>query len=157
MCSSDLVLADFYIADVGQNLFEEVDVALAPRRGGENYGWNVMEGMHCFQPASGCNQAGLTLPVIEYTHAQGACSITGGVVYRGCRLPGYAGTYFYGDYCAAFIRSFRMLNGQAVDQRDWTAVLGRNISAITSFGMDDEGEVYIVDQQGEVYKVVPAS
>jgi len=153
----DRATGDFYIADVGQNLFEEVDVALAPRRGGENYGWNVMEGMHCFQPASGCNQAGLTLPVVEYTHTQGACSITGGVVYRGCRLPGYAGTYFYGDYCAAFIRSFRMQSGQAVDQRDWTAALGRNISAITSFGMDDEGEVYIVDQQGEVYKVVPAS
>jgi glucose/arabinose dehydrogenase len=153
----DRATGDFYIGDVGQNLFEEVDVALAPRRGGENYGWNVMEGLHCFQPASGCNQTGLTLPVLEYTHAQGACSITGGVVYRGCRLPGYAGTYFYGDYCAAFIRSFRTLSGQAVDQRDWTAALGRNITAITSFGVDDEGEVYIVDQQGEVYKVVPAS
>jgi glucose/arabinose dehydrogenase len=152
----DRATGDFYIADVGQNTVEEVDVALAPRRGGENYGWNVMEGTRCFQPASGCNQAGLTLPVVEYTHGQG-CSITGGVVYRGCRLPGYAGTYFYADYCTAFIRSFRMQGGLAVDQRDWTAALGRGVNAPTSFGVDDEGEVYIVDQDGEVYKVVPAS
>jgi glucose/arabinose dehydrogenase len=152
----DRATGDFYIADVGQNAFEEVDVALAPRRGGENYGWNVMEGLHCFQPASGCNQAGLTLPVLEYPHSQG-CSITGGAVYRGCRLPGYAGTYFYADFCTAFIRSFRTQAGQVVDQRDWTAALGRGVNAPTAFGVDDEGEVYIVDQDGEVYKVVPAS
>jgi len=79
------------------------------------------------------------------------------VVYRGCRLPGYAGTYFYADYCSRFIRSFRMQGGQAVDRRDWTAALGRGINAPTAFGRDDEGEVYIVDQDGEVYKVVPAS
>jgi hypothetical protein len=78
-------------------------------------------------------------------------------VYRGCRLPGYAGTYFYADYCSGFIRSFRMQGGQAMDRRDWTAALGRGINAVTAFGRDDEGEVYIVDQDGEVYKVVPAS
>ncbi len=152
----DRETGDLFLADVGQNAVEEVDFAAAPRRGGENYGWNIMEGTRCFQPASGCNQAGLTLPVLDYTHSEG-CSITGGVVYRGCRLPGYAGTYFYSDYCTAFIRSFRMQGGQAVDRRDWTAALGRGLNAPTSFGRDDEGEVYIVDQDGEVYKVVPAS
>jgi len=152
----DRETGDLFLADVGQNAVEEVDFAAAPRRGGENYGWNIMEGSRCFAPPSGCNQTGLTLPVLDYTHSEG-CSITGGVVYRGCRLPGYAGTYFYSDYCTAFIRSFRMQGGQAVDRRDWTAALGRGINAVTAFGRDDEGEVYIVDQDGEVYKVVPAS
>jgi glucose/arabinose dehydrogenase len=152
----DRATGDLYVADVGQGAVEEVDVALAPRRGGENYGWNVMEGSRCFAPSSGCNQAGLTLPVLEYLHSGGACSITGGVVYRGCRLPGYAGHYFYADYCSGFIRSFRMQGGQAVDQRDWTAALGRGVDNVTSFGLDDEGEVYIVDQDGDVFKVVPA-
>jgi hypothetical protein len=152
----DRSTGDLFIADVGQNAVEEVDVAVAPRRGGENYGWNVMEGSRCFQPASGCNQNGLTLPVVEYTHSEG-CSITGGVVYRGCRVPGYAGTYFYADFCTGLIRSFRMQGGQAVDRRDWTAALGRGVNSVTAFGVDDEGEVYIVDQDGEVYKVVPAS
>jgi glucose/arabinose dehydrogenase len=154
--SFDRVTDDLYVADVGQNAVEEVDVAVAPRRGGENYGWNVMEGSRCFFPPSGCSQAGLTLPVLEYLHAGEACSITGGYVYRGCRLPGYAGTYFYGDYCAGFIRSFRLQGGQAMDQRDWTAALGRGVQNVVSFGQDDEGEVYIVDQDGEIYKVVPA-
>jgi glucose/arabinose dehydrogenase len=154
----DRQTGDLFIGDVGQGAVEEVDFAAAPRRGGENYGWNTMEGSRCFSPPSGCNQTGLTLPVVEYTHVQGNCSITAGVVYRGCRLPGYAGHFFYADYCSGLIRSFRMQGGQAVDQRDWTAALGRGvIGSVTSFGRDDEGEVYIVDQDGEVYKVVPGS
>ncbi len=152
----DRSTGDLFIADVGQSAVEEVDFAAAPRRGGENYGWNTMEGSRCYQPASGCNTSGLALPVVEYTHADG-CSITGGVVYRGCRLPGYAGTYFYADYCTGFVRSFRMQGGQVTDRRDWTAALGRGLDSPTAFGLDDEGEVYIVDQDGEIYKVVPAS
>ena len=153
----DRATGDLFIADVGQSAVEEVDFAAAPRRGGENYGWNIMEGSRCFAPASGCTTTGLTLPVVEYTHSQGNCSITGGVVYRGCRLPGYAGHYFYADYCSGMIRSFRMQGGQVADARDWTVALGRGIDNVTAFGRDDEGEVYIVDQDGEVYKVVPAS
>lgn len=151
----DHATGDLFIADVGQSAVEEVDFAPAPRSGGENYGWNVMEGSQCYQPASGCNRAGLTLPVVQYTHADG-CSITGGVVYRGCRLPGYAGTYFYSDYCSNFVRSFRMQGAQAIDMRDWTSALGRGLTNVTAFGRDDEGEVYIVDQDGEIYKIVPA-
>ncbi len=101
--SFDRATGDLYIGDVGQNRFEEVDVGVASRRGGENYGWNRMEGNACFQPSSGCAMAGLTLPVLDYGHGDG-CSIIGGYVYRGCRMPGYAGTYFYGDYCAGFVR-----------------------------------------------------
>jgi hypothetical protein len=130
-------------------------VGLFTRRGGENYGWNVMEGTRCFDPPSGCPTAGLTLPVAEYSHGEG-CSVTGGYVYRGCRLPGYHGTYFYGDYCTGFIRSFRLENGRAVDERDWTANLSRDVDALSSFGVDGEGEIYIVDHFGEVFRIVPA-
>ncbi len=154
--SFDRSTGDLYIGDVGQSRLEEIDVGLASRRGGENYGWNVTEGSQCFQPATGCNRTGITLPVAEYGHADG-CSVTGGVVYRGCRLPGYAGTYFYSDFCGAFVRSFRLVNGQATDARDWTAELGRGLSRPTAFGTDADGEVYLVDQDGEIYKIVPAS
>jgi hypothetical protein len=70
-------------------------------------------------------------------------------------MPGYHGTYFYGDYCAGFIRSFRLQNGRAADVRDWTADLGRDVDNLSSFGVDADGELYIVDHQGEVFKVVP--
>ena len=154
--SFDRATGDLLIGDVGQNAFEEVDVGLVSRRGGENYGWNVMEGNHCFDPPAGCNAGGLTLPVIEYSHGDG-CSITGGYVYRGCRMPGYHGTYFYGDYCTSIIRSFRLQNGAATDQRDWTAALSSGVDAISSFGVDGDGELYIVDHTGEVYRIVPGS
>jgi hypothetical protein len=72
-------------------------------------------------------------------------------------MPGYAGTYFYADLCSGFIRSFRLEGGRAVDQRDWTAALGGGLDTIVSFGVDGAGEVYIVDLDGEVYKIVPAS
>ncbi len=152
----DRATGDLYIGDVGQNAREEVDVGLASRRGGENYGWNVMEGTRCFLPAADCPAAGLTLPVLDYGRSDG-CSITGGVVYRGCRMPGYQGTYLYGDYCTAMIRSFRLVGGQPLDQRDWTAALGRGIGSISSFGVDADGEVYILDlDDGEVYRIQPA-
>jgi glucose/arabinose dehydrogenase len=154
--SFDRATGDLYIGDVGQNRVEEIDVGLASRRGGENYGWNRTEGSQCFSPGSGCDRNGITFPVAEYGHAEG-CSVTGGVVYRGCRLPGYAGTYFYSDFCSAFVRSFKLVNGQATDARDWTAQLGRGLDRPTSFGTDADGEVYLVDQDGEVHKIVPAS
>ncbi|HKC13574.1 MAG TPA: PQQ-dependent sugar dehydrogenase [Vicinamibacteria bacterium] len=152
----DRVTGDLYIGDVGQNLHEEVDVALAPRRGGENYGWNIMEGLSCYAPSSGCNQAGLTLPVLDYGHDQG-CAIIGGVVYRGCLMPGYAGAYFYGDECSAFVRSFRLQGGKVTDERDWTASVGKGLQNISSFGVDADGEVYIVEYAGRLFKIVPAS
>jgi glucose/arabinose dehydrogenase len=150
----DRANGNLLIADVGQNAWEEVDLGSSSRRGGENYGWNVTEGNHCFRPASGCSSSGLTLPIFEYDHNQG-CSITGGVVYRGCRMPGYQGTYFFSDYCTSFIKSFRIENGAAVDVRDWTSSLGRGLDNVTSFGTDADGEVYIVDRDGEVYQIVP--
>jgi glucose/arabinose dehydrogenase len=151
----DRQTGDLYIGDVGQSQVEEVDVGLASRKGGENYGWNVTEGSRCFRPASGCSMAGITLPVTEYSHNDG-CSISGGVVYRGCRMPGYAGTYFYSDFCTAFLRSFRLQNGQAAETRDWTQTLGTRFQSVSAFGVDDSGEVYVLDYgAGAVYRLEP--
>lgn len=141
-----------FIADVGQARFEEVDV-VAANRGGVNYGWNIMEGVSCFNSSS-CNQQGLELPVITYDRSGGACSITGGFVYRGASLPEIAGHYFYSDYCAGFLKSFRYQNGSAVEQRVWDV---GSIGSITSFGEDAAGELYMTSSSGRVYRIVRRS
>jgi glucose/arabinose dehydrogenase len=151
--SVDRPTGDLYIGDVGQSRVEEIDVDPGTRRAGANYGWRLMEGSQCYNPASGCASAGLTPPVYEYTHAEG-CSVTGGAVYRGCRMPALAGTYFFSDYCSALVRSFRYANGQATELRDWGAGL-RGLDSPTSFGLDAAGELYIVDYDGEVYRLEP--
>jgi glucose/arabinose dehydrogenase len=153
--SFDRATGELYIADVGQSAREEINVAPAGR-GGQNYGWSIMEGTACFRPASGCPTGGLTLPVLDYTRGVGG-SVTGGYVYRGCRMPGYAGTYFYGDFVSGAIRSFRLQNAQAADQRDWSDTVGRGIGNISSFGQDAQGELYIVDYDGEVYRLTPGT
>ena len=151
--SFERATGNLYIGDVGQNALEEIDVGLASRAGGENYGWNVTEGTACFNPARGCDTTGITMPVLEYRHSDG-CSVTGGVVYEGCRMPDLVGTYFYGDFCTGFVRSFRLVNGVATETRDWTPGL-EGIGGISSFGTDAEGEVYVVDYGGEVYRLEP--
>ena len=160
--SFDRLTGDLYLADVGQAQWEEVDFRPAPRSAGENYGWDIYEGAHCPNPSCGgtCpGLANLVLPVVEYQHAAGACSVTGGHVYRGCRMSALRGTYFYGDYCAALIKSFRMSGGAVTGHQDRTAELspggGLAINQITSFGEDGRGEIYVVDRGGEVFKVVP--
>jgi hypothetical protein len=149
----DRPTGDLYIGDVGQNRIEEIDVGLATRRGGENYGWRITEGTQCFNPSSGCDRSGLTPPVYEYSHAEG-CSVTGGVVYRGCRVPALAGTYFFGDFCSGLVRSFRLANGQAGELRDWSSAT-RGVNSPTSIGLDAAGELYIVDYDGELYRLEP--
>ena len=136
-----------YLADVGQDSREEVNVAPAGT-GGQNYGWNIMEGLQCFRDSS-CSREGLTLPVLEYSSTEG-CSIIGGFVYRGTRIPGLAGTYFYADYCRGWIRSFRYANGQATEQREWNV---RNVGSILSFGEDAAGELYVLSANGRVYRM----
>jgi len=154
--SFDRETGDLYIGDVGQNRVEEIDVGLAARHGGENYGWNITEGSLCFEPPSGCSGEGITPPVLEYGHDQG-CSVTGGVVYRGCRMPGYHGSYFYGDFCSALIRSFHLQDGAVVDHIDWTEDLSRaaDIENISAFGVDAEGEIYVLSLGGSIFKIVP--
>lgn len=149
--SFDRATGDLWIADVGQDTWEEIDFQPAGDPGGENYGWNVMEGNHCFQP--GCNAAGLTLPIAEYDHSNGACSITGGYRYRGTRSIRMQGLYIFGDYC----------NGQisAIMERgsSWIVkpLLSTNL-AISTFGEDVTGEIYVADYaRGIVYRLVDES
>ena len=127
-----------YIADVGESAREEVDV-VAARDEGLNFGWRIMEGSSCFGAAT-CNQTGLEIPILDYSHANGACSITGGYVYRGAAIPAIQGHYFYSDYCSGFLKSFRYENGVAVEQTDW----GITMNAVSSFGKDFAGELYIM-------------
>jgi len=149
--SFDRTSGDLYIGDVGQNLYEEVDVLGAGSPAGVNYGWNVMEGKHCYG-ASSCNMGGLTLPLVEYGHTDG-CAVTGGYVYRGTKIPALAGIYFYGDYCSGWVRSFRYAGGAATENRDWPllAVSG----GLSSFGEDARGELYITSLSGSLYRIVP--
>lgn len=140
-----------YVADVGQDRREEVNLADA-RQGGQNYGWNVMEGTLCYG-AAGCSQAGLTLPAFEYEHGSNdvnGCSITGGFVYRGRALPELAGRYFYSDYCKGFLKSFLATGAGIVEQRDWSIP---DIGQVVSFGQDAEGELYLLAASGTIYKI----
>lgn len=145
--------ADLYIGDVGQDAREEINVSVGPNAGrGLNYGWRLMEGSACFNPATNCNNGTLTLPIVDYTHDNGACSITGGYVYRGQALPTFQGTYFYADFCAGFVRSFRFNNGSAIERTEWPLLAA---SSITSFGQDGSGELYILTKGGTVSRIVP--
>jgi glucose/arabinose dehydrogenase len=138
-----------YIADVGQDAHEEVDVEPATA-GGLNYGWNITEGLSCYN-ATSCARTGLTAPILDYPHTSGACSITGGYVYRGSAIPAIVGHYFYSDYCAGFLRSFRDSNGAAVDSKDWGLAMGN----VTSFGVDIAGELYVIAGDG-ISRIVQA-
>jgi hypothetical protein len=139
-----------YVADVGQNRWEEVHVASAGAPG-LNYGWNLMEGRHPYgAPRAGAG--GLELPPVEYPHDDG-CSITGGVVYRGRALPQLAGHYLFSDYCAGWIRSFRWDGRSAIARRQWVLPALRSV---TSFGVDAGGEPLVVSHEGAIYRLVPA-
>jgi glucose/arabinose dehydrogenase len=153
----DRKTGDLYIADVGQNLFEYVHVVPAKKLAGpHDFGWNVVEGNHCFQ-AKTCNTKGFTRPVLEYPHSEG-CSITGGYVYRGKAIPELAGSYFYSDFCTAILRSFRLKGGKATDSWDWKTALDPDgkMAQITAFGEDQDGEIYITAQDGNIFKLIPS-
>jgi glucose/arabinose dehydrogenase len=150
---------DLYIADVGENLAEEVDVQLAPTPAGRNYGWPILEGSACFGGGT-CNQAGLTLPVLTYNHQAGGCSIVGGFVYRGSGVQELTGHYLYSDYCAGFVKSFKFVNAAVTAEHDWTAQLGGPLGHVSAFGRDWRGELYITVLgfgNGKLYKFVPAT
>ena len=145
--SFDPASGDLWAADVGQNDYEEVDII---RRGG-NYGWNVMEGAHCYpQSVQTCDQSGLEMPVTEYGHDLG-CSITGGYVYRGSKLPELVGAYLYADFCSGRIWALRY-DGTAVTE---TALLADTSLQVPSFGVDEVGEVYVLAFDDRIYRFVP--
>lgn len=139
----------FYLADVGQDQWEEVNV-VASVAAGVNYGWDVVEGQECFRDKDWCDRKGLTLPVLQYSHSDG-CSITGGYVYRGRRIPGLDGLYFYADYCRGWVRSFLHHGGAPVYQRKWEF---GDLGNIVSFGEDASGELYLVSSDGRVFRMI---
>ncbi len=148
--SFDRLTGDLYIGDVGQNQWEEIDFQPAGQ-GGVNYGWNIMEASHRYSGEP--EKAGLTAPIAEYSHGDGGCSITGGYVYRGAALKALDGVYFFADYCSGKIWStFRDASGI------WQTNLFMDTDfSISSFGQDDAGELYVVNQGGSILKLVAAS
>jgi len=153
--SFDRITGDLYIGDVGQDTREEIDVAVAPNAGRQvNYGWRLMEGTRCFNPSSNCNSGSLTLPVLDYPRDNGACSVIGGYVYRGSVNPDLQGTYFYADFCAGFVRSFRYQNGLPTQQTEWP-LLSPPGRFVTSFGEDAAGELYVMTKGGGLFKFIP--
>lgn len=140
-----------YIADVGQNRVEEVNV-VPISESGHNFGWSDMEGDECFA-VSNCNPDDYTSPVVTYRNPGEGCSVTGGVVYRGSDIPELDGHYFYSDYCAGWLRSFLYQDGQALEQTDWTDQVGVP-GRVVSFGVDHEGDMYVMTENA-LLKVVP--
>lgn len=142
----DPATGDLYIADVGQNQYEEVNFIPAGTPGGLNFGWNHFEGQHEFEghPPAG---AALVTPVAEYDHGSG-CSITGGHVYRG-HMPEWQGVYFYGDWCSGTVWGLLRLPDGTFQNN----VLFQGLGNITAFGQDEAGEVYLVDYSGSILRL----
>lgn len=146
--SFDRVTGDMYIGDVGQNQWEEVNFEPADSPGGLNYGWDVYEATHQFEQG---NAPDAVMPFAEYEHSLG-CSVTGGYIYRGEAMPDLQGVYFYSDFCSGNVwAAYRDDSGAW--QSDIFMQTGRQIS---SFGEDDNGELYLVDYRGSIMKLVPA-
>ncbi|MGB2691069.1 MAG: PQQ-dependent sugar dehydrogenase [Thermodesulfobacteriota bacterium] len=156
--SFDRLNGDLYFGDVGQGQREEISWQPSVSGGGENYGWRCMEGNRCTGLSGcACNDPGLTLPLHDYTHASGNCSVTGGYVYRGSAIPSLDGTYFFADYCSGRIWSFKWNGSVLTEFQERTSELVPDIGSInniTSFGEDAAGELYIVDQDGEIFKII---
>jgi glucose/arabinose dehydrogenase len=147
--SFDRRSGDLWIGDVGQSAWEEVDLQPSASAGGENYGWNLMEGDHLY--GGGAPPAQAVPPVYEYSHDGGGCVVTGGYVYRGESLPDLYGAYVFADYCAGGLEALRLKDGRVVDQR----ALGPVVSSISSFGEDAQGELYAMSLDGGLYRLAP--
>ncbi len=140
--SFDKMTGKLWCADVGQDLWEEIDTI----QNGKNYGWNIMEGKHCYN-SSNCDTARLTLPIWEYDHSSGNCSITGGYVYRGNSVPQLTGEYIYADYCTSNIWAL-----DAAGSSPKNEFLLKAPGQITAFGVDQNNELYFCDFDGNIYK-----
>jgi glucose/arabinose dehydrogenase len=147
--SFDRQTGDMFIGDVGQDAWEEIDFQPAGV-GGRNYGWRRMEGDQCFNPSSGCQTGSLILPILNYENPDNSCrAVSGGYRYRGGSYPQFAGVYFYADNCSGEVW------GATQSGADWTE--GDPIDtafAITTFGEDEAGELYLADHGGKIYRII---
>jgi glucose/arabinose dehydrogenase len=140
---------DLWIADVGQNQWEEVDFVAGGRAAGLNFGWNRLEGTHQF---SGQAPANAVPPIYEYSHDGGGCSVSGGYVYRGAKIPDLRGAYVFSDYCDSALRAITQKGGELADQRD----LGARSNQVAAFGQDQDGELYVLSQGDGLQRLDPA-
>lgn len=148
----DPATGDLWIADVGQNLYEDVHFVPAGSAGGLNFGWPLMEGAHCFPPGRTCDPTGLEQVVAEFPHGTGDCSVTGGYVYRGSDWPAMIGLYVVGDFCSG--RIWTVANAGSPSAPDWQVrELADTDHNISSFGEDADGELYLLDLEGGVYRM----
>jgi glucose/arabinose dehydrogenase len=145
--SFDRKTGDLYIGDVGQELYEEINFQSANSQGGENYGWNQMEGMHCYGKTQGCNPDEYVLPILEYPHGEDGVSVTGGFVYRGTQIPELEGAYIYADFASGKIWTLRVIEGVWVNE-----LLEDTEFAVSSFGENEAGELYLTDFNGGLYQ-----
>jgi glucose/arabinose dehydrogenase len=144
--SFDSANGDLYIGDVGQSAWEEIDRQPAGSRGGENYGWNAMEGNHCYR--AGCDPSRFVAPIAEYGHDQG-CAEIGGYVYRGSRQPILRGVYVFADDCSGLVFTLQVDKG-----RDAPRVVLNSHRPISSFGVGENGEIYVADLGGAISRIV---
>jgi glucose/arabinose dehydrogenase len=147
--SFDRATKDLWIGDVGQSSWEEVDRQTASSKGGDNYGWSLVEGTHSYKDGPPPNHHP---PIYEYSHDGGNCSVTGGYVYRGSAIPKLVGAYLFADFCVGRLRAFVVTKGRAADQR----FLGPQAEQLSSFGQDAKGELYVTSLAGGVYRIDPA-
>lgn len=144
--SFDRETGDLWAGDVGQNQWEEIDII---ERGG-NYGWNILEGNHCFRPREGCDREGAIPPVWEYSLDGAPCSVIGGYVYRGDAIPWLRGAYVYGDFCSGKVYGLRYEGGQVTEHKE----LADTGLRIMSFAQDHAGELYLLSQTEGEYQLV---
>src|SRR5207253_2447193 len=125
---------------------------------GKNFGWNAVEARHCFA-SDPCDLTQYTMPVVEYHHGDEGCSVTGGVVYRGKAIPALDGVYFYGDFCTGDLRSFRWALDGIREHWDWRPVIDPDaqVTQLSSFGRDEDGEVYVISLDGTIWEITPKS
>jgi hypothetical protein len=166
--SFDRETGDLYIGDVGQSSWEEINYVPLKDAAGSNFGWNLMEGSYCYPPGENCRMDQLTYPIFEYPNnanyiktligwdqndTQG-CSITGGYVYRGLSIPELVGKYIFGDYCTGKIWSFQVSSGKILDYTQWDIVGIKKDFYLSSFGEDGNGELYLLNHTGDIYKII---
>lgn len=145
--SFDRKSGDLFIADVGQNNYEEINVEPKGSKGGRNFGWNIMEGLHCYATEN-CERSGLSVPIAEYDHDRG-CSVTGGMVYRGSMFPQMQGIYLYGDFCSGRIWGLKQSGAKWMNRE-----LKDSGISISTFGEDEAGEIYVADySKGNIYRI----
>jgi glucose/arabinose dehydrogenase len=144
--SFDRQTGDLWIGDVGGGQREEVDFQRASSKGGENYGWNRMEGSFLFE---GTRPPDAVLPVFDYSHEGGNCVVTGGYVYRGADIPNLVGSYVFGDFCAGRLIGLQVEGGKVVEERTFQV----RVPELSSFGEDRRGELYAISLAGPIYRI----